>query len=912
MPSPGRLRRAALLFATGLLGGACASSNDITRAPAPTTALPAPTAAAPAPLASGRLPGTAMPTRYALALVVDPAKERFTGDVTIDVEIPSTTSAIVLHGRELTILRAEAMADGQHVPAQAALRMAAGGKEAEEELVLTLGRPVAAGRAQIRIAYSAPLSADSLSGLYRVKDGDASYAFTQFEPMDARRMFPCFDEPGYKVPFDVKVTTPKGNLVVANTNEISRTDSEDGRSTTFSFATTPPLPTYLVGLAVGPLEVLEGPKTPVPIRLVTTKGKTRLGRTALDLSVEMVQKLGEYFDYPYPFPKLDIVAVPEFGYGAMENAGLITFREELVLLDPASASTQARQNMAETVAHEIAHHWFGNLVTMQWWDDLWLNEGFATWMEAKIVDLWRPSSNAELEYLAQKGWVMELDALDSARAVRQPIASTSEAEDAFDGITYVKGSSVLGMVESWLGPDAFRDGVRAYLKEHQRKSATAADLFRALSKSSGRDVWPVASTFLDQPGVPLLRADVSCDKGKGAKVKLAQARYRARKATDTERRDLAWKIPFCIAYEGDKGTPACGLMEGASTEIALGSGRCPRWVYPNAAERGYYRFALPPEGLAALVDAGKTLDARSRVGLVTNAWALVQSGDLGADVLLDLLHGMRRDRQRLVVEQIIATLGKVSQALVDEGSRPAFRSYVSSILLPIAKELGWDPRKTDTDDHKLMRHAVLQALVTLADDPWMTAEADKRAAAYLADPRSVGADTAGIALRASTRRAGEKRLAELEQAIRRAPTPEDRVALVGALGSFADPALLRRGLDLMLTDAVKIQDGYYIFTTASAWAESRPTLLKWVKERLPELKRKMPSFVVTRFTDLVGALCDAPSRAEAAAFFSDGLKDLEGTDRRFQQALETADLCIDLRAREEPRAKKRLVGKKGK
>ncbi len=909
------LRAIARALALAAIAAGCGAGNDITRAPAQDATRTAGASAAPPPLESGRLPGTARPLRYALSLVVDPAKERFLGDVTIDVDVPAATPAIVLHGRDLSVIRAEATVAGRPVSARAEGRAAAGGKGSPEELVLTFTRPIPAGKAQLRVSYSAPLDG-KLSGLYRVEEGGAHYAFTQLEPMDARRMFPCFDEPGFKVPFDLKVTAPRGNLVVANANEIDRTDADDGRSVTFTFATTPPLPTYLLALAVGPFEVREGASAPVKIRIVTARGKAKLGELALEAAAAHVKILGEYFDRPYPYPKLDLLAVPEFGFGAMENAGLITFREDLVLLDAQSASVAARRSMAENVAHEIAHHWFGNLVTMEWWDDLWLNEGFATWMETRVVDAWRPEMNARLEALGDKGWVMGLDALDSARAVRQPIRSNSEAEEAFDGLTYEKGASVIEMIERWLGPDVFRDGVRAYMKAHEHGNAKAADLFAALSKASGKDVGAVASTFLDQPGVPLVRASLACEAGgKGsaaaaARVKLSQARFRVRPGGDPAA--ATWRIPLCVSYEGgEKAGPACGVLDGAEGEIPLPGGRCPRWIYPNAEDSGYFRFALPPAELAALSGAGKDLDARSRIGLLDNAWALVQSGDLGSDALLDLIAGMRRERQRLVVAQMIAALARVSDALVGADARPAFQAYASSILLPIAKELGWDARRTDGDEQRLMRTAVLAALSVLAEDPWLHAEADRRAAAFLKEPRSVSGEIAAIALGASTRRAGEARLGELTEALARTappPTPEDRRAILAAMGSFADAALLRRALDWTLTERVRLQDAYALYDSAAEWPASRPVLIAWIRANLSGLTDKLPDFAIVRLAEVLGTICDGAERAEAAAFFGEELRDVEGADRPFMQALETADNCIDLRAREGARLRRRLGG----
>jgi alanyl aminopeptidase len=891
----------------------CAGSDDLTRAPPPRSTAMDNALSAPPPLASGRLPDTARPLHYELALVLDPDKDRFTGDVTITVEIPKATRAIVLHGQGLTIGRAEALADGQHISITPSFRAAAGAKDAPDELVLTLSRPLLPGRAELRIAYSAPVS-DKLSGLYRVREGSARYLFTQLEPTEARRVLPCFDEPSFKVSFDLKVTTPPGNLVVANAEEVERRPSEDGKSLTFRFAPTAPLPTYLLALAVGPLELREGPSSPVKIRLVTTKGKAAQGALVLEAAAAHAALLSAYFDRPYPYSKLDLVAVPEFGFGAMENAGLISFREELILLDAKSSPTAARRLLAAHVAHEISHHWFGNLVTMPWWDDLWLNEGFATMMESRIVDAWRPGMDLGLDALRGKMLVMSRDALDASRAVRTKVATNSEAEEAFGEITYDKGAAIFTMLEAWMGKEVFKTGIRAYLAAHEHKNAAASELFEALSAVSGKDIASVASTFLDQPGLPLVRAELVCEPGKPVTVKLSQRRYRPKRAgsPDDAGAEARWKIPYCLTYEGnEKGPPPCGLLDGPTGELTLPVDRCPRYLHPNAEESGYYRFTLPPAETKALFAAARALDPRSRLGLIDNGWALVQSGDLGADVFLDFLSTFRGERHRVVVEQLIAALESVSRALVDEGTRPAFRRYVSSLLLPLAKQLGWEPRKTDTDEQRLLRKSVLGALSTLAEDPWLGAEAEKRAALYLRDPRRVDPDIASIALQAGTRRAGEARFEELLAASRKATSAADRVVAVSALGSFADPLLLRRALDLILGDQIKLADSFYVFNSAMSWPSSRPLVLAWVREHFGELKTRMPDFLVARLSGVVESICDKGDRDEAARFFTEGLRSTEGAERALSQALEMADVCIDLRAREGAKVKKRLLGKKG-
>jgi aminopeptidase N len=524
--------------------------------------------------------------------------------------------------------------------------------------------------------------------------------------------------------------------------------------------------------------------------------------------------------------------------------------------------------------------------------------------------------DARLQALRSKGTIMERDALDSARAVRQPISGSGEAEDAFDEITYDKGAAVLGMLEAWLGQATMRDGIRAYLKAHEHGSATSADLFLAIGAAANKDVGAVASTFLDQPGVPLVRAELVCDKPAAPRVRITQARYRAGRAgPDHEPDHRAWKIPICVAYEGgEKAGPTCGLVEGDTADIALPAGRCPKWIYPNAGENGYYRFVLPPAQMAALAGAARGLgfDPRLRLGLVSGAWALVRSGDMTVSALLDLLAGMKRERHRLVLEEMIAALEGVSSTLVDEGTRPAFRRYVASILLPIARELGWDTRKGDTDDQKLLRKSVLSALSTLAEDPWLDAEAEKRSVAFLANPRSIDPDMAAIALNAAAHRGGDRRFDELTGAAKRARLPEERIDAVGPLGSFADPVLLRRALDLMLTDQLRMQDSFYISSSAMMWAESRPVVRAWVRDHFPELKGKMPDFLLTRLAGVVESICEQNERDASAKLFGEAMKGTEGGDRTLKQALEVADECIDLRRRESANLKKRLGGGGGK
>jgi alanyl aminopeptidase len=866
------------------------------RAPAPDAGA----GPAPPPRADGRLPRQVRPTHYALDFTVDPAQERFSGRARIGVVVGAPTGAIVMNARGLNIRGAALVAAGQRRPARAELRRAAGSKRDPEELVLAFDRAVPAGPAEIEIDYDGPF-ASALRGLYRVADGGRWYAFTHFEPNDARRAFPCFDEPGWKTPFAVAVSAPPGSVALANMREARR--AADGAMMRFEFEESPPLPTYLVAFAVGPFDVREGTAGRLAVRLVADAGKASLGTGALEAARGELIELERYFGRPYPYSKLDLLAVPSFGSGAMENAGLITFREERLLLGD-HASLAMRVGMNSIIAHEEAHQWFGDLVTMAW-DDIWLNEAFASFMADEIADAWRPATGARLQALASKSQVMADDALATARRIRQQVRSTSEALEAFDSVTYTKGRAVLAMTEAWLGPDVFRAGLRGYLKQHEWGSATADDLYAALSAASGRDVGGVMRSFTDQTGLPLIDARVGCEGGRGRIVQFHQREYRTLDRPAAGGGGL-WRVPVCVAI-GSAGRAGgrdktitlekhCMVLADQQGTMPLdaASTPCPDVVYPNAGETGYYRVRMGPSDLAALAPVVARLPERERFGVVSNAWAAVRAGELPVSSFLDLVARFRDDRSRLVWGAILEALYAIDRTFVTPGTRPDFARFVRALCTPAARRLGWRSLATQSDDERFMREAILGALGDLGDDGPTLAEAGRRARAWLDAPAAADADLARIALPLAAKRGDAALFDRLLGVYTHAPTPESRVLALYALGGFDDPDLIARALGLLLDGTIKPHDLRYVFPALGLRPAARDAVHAWIEGHFDDLARAYPSTMMARFVRTVPALCDAARVRAAEDFLRPRAAKLEGIEKDLRQSVEEGLRCAAL------------------
>ncbi len=847
---------------------------------------PPPPPGPPGPDGNVRLGREVVPLRYALDLRIDPTQSRVSGVARIEVRLETPTAELHLHGRHLDIHAADAVADGAEREATPALGENGG-------LALRFSEPLPAGEVTLRVVYEAPLP-ETPEGLYRVKDGEDWYAFTQFEATDARNAFPCFDQPEFKTPYSVTLRVPTGQLAIANSREIGR--KTEGGDDIFSFAETKPLPTYLVAFAVGAFDVVEAPADAipnVPLRLIATKGKGGLAQYALSRTPVIHAALARYFGRPHPFDKLDLVAVPNFAAGAMENVGLVTFRETLVLLDGETAPATRKMWSQQVIAHELAHMWFGNLVTPRWWDDLWLNEAFATWMASRIVHEVDPALEVNLSTVAGTHWVMSHDAQKHARAIRQPIEDGGDVDNAFDVITYGKGAAVLRMLEAWIGEAPFRKAVRAYMERHAYGNAATVDLMAALAKASGKPVDEVARNFLDQPGTPLVNAQLACSGDGPATLTTTQRRYLP--AGSDAQQGEPWRVPVCVRYGiGDAAHRQCFVLDGPVKAVELAHPGCPSWLHPNARQRGYYQWSVPTGALGGLVEAHRpALTMVERVALVGQLRALLEAGELPVSSYLKGLAALAGEEHRLVLSGVSRALAHLERVAVEGELTAPYRAYVKKVLKPHVARIGLEPKAGETVDVKLLRPELLGAYTYITRDAALLARSRALVEAYLADAGSVTPEVLALVLPMAAWSGDDSLWTRLKDAAVAATDPVARVALVGALGAFETPALRVRSLGLVLDGTLRAQDLRQL--ARGGVPATREATWTWMTQHYDEILRVTGPSAAPRLPWLGAGFCTEADRSRVAAWFDQPDHAPDGTARNLGLALEAVTRCIRLR-----------------
>ena len=775
------MHRSLISNAVLALAALCALPSLVLAAPAITTASQGTT----------QLPRGVSPSHYALSLVPDASNASFTGEVTITLEVTQPTASITLNATDLVFANATLSPAGQSAPMTPAIGVDAG----QQSVTFTFKEPLAKGHYRLALAYSGKISSQT-EGLfaldYDTPNGHRRALYTQFENSDARRMFPCWDEPAYKATFALDVTVPAADMAVSNMPAASSTALADGRKRV-SFATSPRMSTYLLFFGMGEFERATAMADGTEVGVVTQKGALEQGRFALQASTAVLREYNDYFGVRYPLPKLDNIAAPgrsQF-FGAMENWGAIFTFERYLLLDPAISTRADKQHVYQILAHEMAHQWFGDLVTMRWWDDLWLNEGFASWMESRTTARLHPEWNTALAAVGGREQAMGLDALATTHPVVQHVATVEQASQAFDDITYEKGEAVIRMLEAYVGDAAWRDGVRAYMRAHAYGNTVTGDLWQKVEAAAGKPIVAIAHDFTLQPGVPLLRvADAVC-RGGSTRITLTQGEF---SMDQPDRKALAWRVPVIARTAG--AAPLRVLVNGRASVNLPGCGP----VLVNAGQTGYYRTLYGSKNFAALAAGFAALAPIDQLGLMADTWSLGLAGLQPASDFLDLADATAAGADPQVWGKIAAVLRAINEHYAADPQRQkVFARYAIARLAPVMSSTGWLARPGEADTVANLREVLITALSELGD-PAVIAEARRRYAAQASDPAALPGPLRIAILGVVARHADAATWDALHAAAVAEKTALVRNQLYDLLGASADVGLAQRALDLALTD----------------------------------------------------------------------------------------------------------------
>ena len=846
-----------------------------------------------------RLPTTVAPVSYRAQLQLDPAQTSFSGHIAIQIEVKQSIKIIWLNANHIDVARAALKEDG----ATLTPKVIPGG---DDFIGLAFDSPVKSGTAELELTYTGHLRLQDSSGVFRMEDNGNKYIFTQFEDTDARAAFPCFDEPNYKVPWQLTLTIPKTDAAVSNT-PIAK-EGTNGERKVLVFEQTKPLPSYLVAFAVGPFDFVPAGfagKKHIPVRIVTPKGHAADAKYAAEVAATILTRLEDYFGIPFPYEKSDQVAIPvTFGFGAMENAGMVTYAQNILLANPKRDNTTRQRLCASVAAHELAHQWFGDLVTMDWWNDIWLNEAFATWTEQKILAEWKPEWQTRVSDVNSKLGAETEDTLLSARKIRQEIKTKDDISNAFDGITYQKGAAVIGMFESWVGAPDFRKGVQSYLRKYAFRNASAPEFLDAVSAAIGKNIKEPFSTFLNQAGVPLLSIALDCHSGTPS-LHLEQRRSLSVGTKDPN--SQAWQIPVCVRFgSGETGQSACSLMTDPRSDWKLPTAACPTWVEANNQAVGYYRVAYDGKLLSSLTEGNvsERLSPAERVDLMGNAEALAKTGQVPTADALRLVQTFHADRERYVVERAIRIADMPREHLVPEKLMPEYQRFLQQNFQARARELGWVPKAGESDDTRLLRPMLLRTVATYAGDGQLAKEARELTEKWFTDHSAISTDTTAAVL-STTAYYGDKNLFDRMLAeFKKTHDRQERRWIMTALTSFRDPAAIEAGMQAVAGGQVSFIEGSQLLYAGQQQAATRHIAFDFMQAHFAEIAAKRPTGggadAGARFPNAGSSYCNAESRDALKAFFQPRVGDFVGAPRMLAQVLERINSCIASRAQQEP------------
>lgn len=779
-----------------------------------------------------RLPKTIRPTRYQLRVEADLENWRFSAEEQIELVLQKPASEITLHAIDLNISSAVLTRNGEAYTAAVRINPLA------ETVTLTFPAEIPSGDALLELRFDGEIL-ERLRGFYRSTKDGARYASTQFEAADARRAFPCFDEPEFKARFALSLIVPEDTVAISNGPMKSQRRLGDGRLEV-QFAETPPISSYLVAWCIGPFDATEVTHTPsgVPVRVVLPKGMADRGIFARDAHARSLAYLEEYTAIPYPYTKVDAIGVPDFEAGAMENPGAITYRLTAIAADPNRASLQSLKGIFYTAAHELTHMWWGDLVTMAWWDDLWLNESFATFVGYKVVADLMPEWGMWRDFVATLNRPFNLDSLVSTHPISFEVRNAKQATERFDVITYWKGAGVVRMIEGFLGADAFRTGVRSYLQRFSEANATADDFWRELSTASGKDVATIANAWIREPGHPVVHITAT-QHGPRIELHLRQQRFFADPAAAGGHVEQIWPVPVVIKH-GRDGTidEERIVLSTAETTVTL---PCADWFFPNAGASGFYRFTLDDGSLSALLPhLQSSLLPHERLLLIDNQWAMLKAGHIGLSQFFALLDGYRDETDRAVMAAIADHLGWLGLHATTDATQSAFEKFVDGYYRPSFEKMGWEPAGDESPDDRVKRAVVLSGLGGIARASDIRTGARQWFERYVRDRGALDPNLASVVV-SLTARDGDAALYDRFIDYRRAASrdPEEEQRFLLSLAAFEDPALIQRTLELASGDEVRDQDRTFLLNGLLSRRASREAAWEFIRTHWSDLARQL-------------------------------------------------------------------------
>jgi alanyl aminopeptidase len=827
-----------------------------------------------------RLDPNVAPTFQAVELNLDADQETYTGSVRIELRVAMPARDFLFHAEEMTLDSATLEGKGGAV----AIEIADAGDRGTRRA--TAKSELAPGDYVLSIRFSKPYNTRAV-GLYRMFYEGRGYLFTQMESLDCRKAFPCWDEPIYKIPWQMTITVPLQQEAVSNAPV--EKESRGATTKTLVFKRMPPTSSYLIAIAVGPLESVAITGLSVPGRIYTVKGSKQLAKHGASIAPRILARLEQYFGTKYPYEKLDFIAVPEYWPGAMENPGAITFSDKILLIDPAAASVAQKRTIAMVTTHEIAHMWFGDWVTMSWWDDLWLNESFADWLAMKITHDLFPEYRMDTHELGDVNQVMLSDARPSTSTVRRKVDSGADIMEDL-GLAYEKGRTVLRMTEEFIGPDAFQRGVRAYLDAHKWGNAVAEDLFAALSQAADKDLQPILASYLEQPGYPLIKVDVNPN----GLVTVSQKRFsNAGITTD----DQLWSTPVRLKISDGKDVQTrVVLLDKASTSVEVGGHV--DWVMPDAGGVGYYRWVVPADMMMKLAeDPEQTMGDREAARFLGNARALLNSGEISGDEYLALASAFSKHPDPEIVAALMADLSTLKMPFVTDDLAEPFAAYVRRTLGPAREKFGIEPRADDIEAVKLLRPGLITWLGDDGRDPEVRAYAKDLAKRYQNDPTSIEPTIAGAVLSVAASDGTPEQFKAYQQKFESAKVPAERSRYLSALGKFDDPKLQDAALEYALSDKVRPTEMFQAVAGLFDTEAGRDRGFAWMTKNYNRIAGRMPPEMVVYLPYFVTG-CSEQRLDAARKFFAMPSHNVDGTDANLTKVSDTITDCLNLRERE--------------